>query len=180
MKHPAKKLLCVMFAGCMLMSSTIITGNAANTSPNIAFSKTPILLASALQHNVLETISAMQIQPYSVLKEWNLDTGSRGTDETPKFTMEKGEGLYLCWDCEVPQNSEPVHVYLYDIGKGEIVSAMSPQMNPGEKRQEVFYVGSDSSVGQFRIKIESTTGGTAYATVHATQTVHTSASKKQK
>ena len=83
--------------------------------------------------------------------------------------MEKGEGFYLCWYCEVPKYSEPVHVYLYDIGKGEIVSAMSPQMNPGEKRQEVFYVGSDSSNCQFRIKIESVTGGTAYATVRANQ-----------
>ena len=46
---------------------------------------------------------------------------------------------------------------------------MSPQMNAGEKRQEVFYVGSDSSNCQFRIKIESVTGGTAYATVRANQ-----------
>ena len=83
--------------------------------------------------------------------------------------MEKGEGFYLRWYCEVPKYSEPVHVYLYDIGKGEIVSAMSPQMNAGEKRQEVFYVGSDSSNCQFRIQIESVTGGTAYATVRANQ-----------
>lgn len=178
MKHPVKKILSAMFVGCMLMSASIMISEAIDVVPKIELSNTSVMTPSVIQHKALEVVSEMQIQPYSVLEEWNLDTGSRGTDETPKFTMEKGEGLYLCWDCEVPQNSEPVHVYLYDIGKGEIVSAMSPQMNPGEKRQEVFYVGSDSSVCQFRIKIESITGGTAYAAVHATQTVHTNASEK--
>ena len=35
------------------------------------------------------------IVPSTLLLEWDLDTGSRGTDETPCFHMEKGHGLYL-------------------------------------------------------------------------------------
>ena len=83
--------------------------------------------------------------------------------------MEKGHGLYLRWYCDVPSDSAPIHVYLYDINKGAIVSAMSPQMDPGEERTEVFYVGDDSRLSEFRIMIESVTGGTAYATVRAGQ-----------
>lgn len=162
MEHPAKKILNAMFVGCILLSTTTMSAGAIDTIENIPLANVSLPASSSTQHET-------QIQPYSVLGEWDLDTGSRGTDETPRFIMEKGEGFYLRWYCEVPKYSEPVHVYLYDIGKGEIVSAMSPQMNPGEKRQEVFYVGSDSSNCQFRIKIESVTGGTAYATVRANQ-----------
>ncbi|MFR4978238.1 MAG: hypothetical protein ACLUDG_04860 [Butyricicoccus sp.] len=156
MKQPVKKILSVIFVGCMLLSAAVMQADAVHTAQNISSDNASVSASSAAQHNTL-------------LQEWNLDTGSRGTDETPRFIMEKGEGFYLRWYCEVPKYSEPVHVYLYDIGKGEIVSAMSPQMNPGEKRQEVFYVGSDSSNCQFRIQIESVTGGTAYATVRANQ-----------
>lgn len=109
------------------------------------------------------------IVPSTLLLEWDLDTGSRGTDETPCFRMEKGHGLYLRWYCDVPSDSAPIHVYLYDINKGAIVSAMSPQMDPGEQRTEVFYVGDDSRLSEFQIMIESVTGGTAYATVRAGQ-----------
>lgn len=109
------------------------------------------------------------IMPRALLLEWDLDTGSRGTDETPSFHMEKGDGLYLRWYCDVPSYSEPIHVYLYDINKGAIVSAMSPQVDPGEQRTEVFYVGDDSRLSEFRIMIESVTGGTGYATVRANQ-----------
>lgn len=156
MKYQAKRVLSAMFVGCMLLSAAVMRADAVDTAQNI-------------QSDNASTLASSPVQPYPLLQEWSLDTGSRGTDETPKFTMEKGKGFYLRWYCEVPKDSEPVHVYLYDIGKGEIVSAMSPQMNAGEKRQEVFYVGSDSSNCQFRIKIESVTGGTAYATVRANQ-----------
>ena len=159
MKYQVKRVLSAMFVGSILLSAAVMRADAVDTAQNIPPDNASVSSFSATQHK----------NSYTLLQEWNLDTGSRGTDETPRFIMEKGEGFYLRWYCEVPKYSEPVHVYLYDIGKGEIVSAMSPQMNPGEKRQEVFYVGSDSSNCQFRIQIESVTGGTAYATVRANQ-----------
>lgn len=169
MKHPVKKILGAVFVGYMLMSTSAMKADAADAAPKIDLFNVPVMIPSIIQHKGLESASEMLTQPYSVLGDWNLDIGERGTDETPKFTMEKGKGLYLRWYCAVPEYSEPVHVYLYDIGKGEIVSAMSPRMEPGEKRTEVFYVGSDSSLCQFRIKIESETGGTAFAKVRANQ-----------
>lgn len=169
MNHSVKKILSAVFIGSILMSSTAITANAAQE--RLILPKTPILLASTLPYKVLEAIQVMQAPSHPVLEKWNLDTGHRGTDETPAFTMEPGQGTDLYWECEVPENSEPVHVYLYDIGKGGIVSAMSPKMQPGEKRQAVFHVGSDS---QLCIKIESATGGTAYAAVSANQITNTS------
>lgn len=107
--------------------------------------------------------------PRRVLGQWDLDTGDRGTDETSIMTLERGEGTYLRWYCDVSSYSAPVHVYLYDIGKGEIVSAMSPYLEPGEERTEVYNVGSDSPLCQFRIMIESTNGATGRARVRANQ-----------
>ncbi len=117
----------------------------------------------------VKTGGAAAEQVDDILGEWALHTGSRGTDETPRFTMEPGDGTRLRWYCRVDADSEPVHVYLYDIGKGEIVSAMSPRMDPGESRTLTYHVGSDSTLCQFRIMIESVTGGTAMATVRANQ-----------
>lgn len=129
----------------------------------------PAVASAESVNDGIEQDENIVIMPCSVLGEWDLDTGSRGTDETPRFYMERGDGLSLRWYCEVPSYSEPIHVYLYDVNKGEIVSAMSPQMDPGESRTEVFYVGDDSDLSVFRIMIESVTGGTGYATVRANQ-----------
>lgn len=129
----------------------------------------PVVASAGSVNDSVEQDENIVITPRSVLGEWDLDTGSRGTDETPSFHMEKGDGLYLRWYCEVRSYSEPIHVYLYDVNKGKIVSAMSPQMDPGESRTEVFYVGDDSKLSEFKIMIESVTGGTGYATVRANQ-----------
>lgn len=169
MNHPVKKLLSAVLIGSILMSSTVLTANAAQEHSPLILPKTPILLANMLPYKVLEAIQVMQAPSHPVLEKCNLDTGHRGTDETPAFTMKPGQGTALYWECEVQENSEPVHVYLYDTGKEEIVSEMSSKIQPGEKRQAVFHVGSDSELCQFHIKLESTTGGTAYAAVSANQ-----------
>ena len=76
MKYQAKRVLSAMFVGCMLLSAAVMRADAVDTAQNI-------------QSDNASTLASSPVQPYPLLQEWSLDTGSRGTDETPKFTMEK-------------------------------------------------------------------------------------------
>lgn len=113
----------------------------------------------------------IQVTPRAILTDWDIDTGNDGSDKTTDFHMEPGNGEYLRWYCEIDSFSAPAHVYLYDIGKGEIVSAMSPQVDPGEERTEVYYVGSDSEICLFRVIVESVTGDKVYGRIRAKQII---------
>lgn len=107
--------------------------------------------------------------PRAVLMTWDADTGTSGQQKTPSFQMKPGDGEYLRWYFANDSRSSPAHVYLYDVGKGEIVSAMSPRVDPGEERTEVYFVGSDSSYCQFAILAESMDGASVTGLIRARQ-----------
>lgn len=111
----------------------------------------------------------LELMRRDLLMDWDINSGNHTSDETPEFEMVPGDGKYLRWYCRLSSHSALANVYLYDVGKGEIVSAMSPRMDPGEERTIVYDVGSDSELCQYYILIESANGGTVRASVRANQ-----------
>lgn len=111
----------------------------------------------------------MEAMRRAVLMDWEVDTGNDGSDETPSFQMQPGDGEYLRWYFDNSSWSGRAHVYLYDVNKGEIVSAMSPYVDAGEERTDVYFVGSDSRLCEFRILVESVDGEKIYGRARARQ-----------
>ena len=134
-------------------------------------------LSTALAYNDSQptpsTPAEIEIAPRAVLLTWDVDTGTSGQQETPSFRMNPGDGEYLRWYFENDSWSSPAHVYLYDVNKGQIVSAMSPKVDPGEERTEVYYVGSDSELCEFTIIVESMDGASVSGLLRAKQ-IHSS------
>ena len=134
-------------------------------------------LSTALAYNDSQptpsTPAEIEIAPRAVLLTWDVDTGTSGQQETPSFRMNPGDGEYLRWYFENDSWSSPAHVYLYDVNKGQIVSAMSPKVDPGEERTAVYYVGSDSELCESTIIVESMDGASVSGLLRAKQ-IHSS------
>lgn len=142
MKH-FKSILGLVMASTLVLTALPMGASAqekANTSAS----------SSASEQTAVSSDNTAQ----SLIGEWLLCTGSTGVAETRKFQMVKGDGKYIRWYVKNDTvDSQKTHVYLYDINKGQIVSAMSPSVDVGESRTEVFYVGSDSSLCRFKSDI---------------------------